>query len=232
MRTSVYRYYDADRRLIYVGITGRGMVRQAQHNSQAEWWPFVSTQEVEHVGSRPAALHRERELIERFRPPFNREHNPDWQRLRADYLAHVEAQASPHNGPLECPWGDPAQCMGLTSTNEHWCGKADCPVCHAMWHGYEQGFGDGGENEQRVVMEDLAALCGAEDVDVRDAALAARAALLALIDVVGENRSYDLLIGAVRGVVPTDEAILAVLDLQAEIRANPVVIERGTEAPF
>jgi hypothetical protein len=29
--TSVYRYYDADGRLIYVGVTSRGPQRQAQH---------------------------------------------------------------------------------------------------------------------------------------------------------------------------------------------------------
>lgn len=100
--TSIYRYYDADRRLIYVGITGKGMVRQAQHNSNAEWWRFVSTQEVEHVESRHAALHRERELIERFRPPFNREHNPDWQRLRADYLAAHEPKQGECDDLMRC----------------------------------------------------------------------------------------------------------------------------------
>lgn len=86
--TSVYRYYDVDDLLIYVGITSRGMTRNREHNATKEWWPYVSRQEVEHFGSRERAAERERSLIHAFRPPFNRQHNAESGDLRAAYLAY------------------------------------------------------------------------------------------------------------------------------------------------
>jgi hypothetical protein len=41
--TSVYRYFDLEGRIIYVGVTSRGPQRQAQHAVTADWWPHVST---------------------------------------------------------------------------------------------------------------------------------------------------------------------------------------------
>lgn len=73
--TSVYRYLDAEGRLIYVGITNRGMLRQNEHNTHARWWRYVVSQEVEHYDDRETAARRERYLIERHRPPFNTQHN-------------------------------------------------------------------------------------------------------------------------------------------------------------
>jgi hypothetical protein len=85
--TSLYRYYDRLGLLIYAGITKQGIGRNRQHDKSAEWWPYVVRQEVDHLPSRRAALDAERALIERHRPPFNRQHNPDWQSVRALYVA-------------------------------------------------------------------------------------------------------------------------------------------------
>jgi hypothetical protein len=96
--TSVYRYYDAVGMLIYVGITHQGMGRNLQHNGKAEWWPFVARQEVEHHPDRPTAAKREKQLIRQFHPPFNKQHNPDSENLRASYYAFAASgpnQANP-----------------------------------------------------------------------------------------------------------------------------------------
>lgn len=84
--TSVYRYYDKSGLLLYVGITSRGSKRNHEHNSK-QWWEYVVRQEVEHHPSRPAAEARERDLIRKFRPPFNTVHNPDAAKSREAYLA-------------------------------------------------------------------------------------------------------------------------------------------------
>lgn len=85
--TSVYRYYDQNRLLLYVGITSRATKRQREHNGDKDWWPFVASQEVEHYPTRTLAATRERQLIVEFRPPFNTQHNIDHENLRALYLA-------------------------------------------------------------------------------------------------------------------------------------------------
>jgi hypothetical protein len=84
--TSVYRYYDRNGVLIYVGITKQGMGRNLQHNGYAEWWQFVARQEIEHLPDRASALALEKALIQEHRPPFNRQHNPGHEDMRGVYL--------------------------------------------------------------------------------------------------------------------------------------------------
>lgn len=85
--TSVYRYYDRNGLLIYVGITNQGIGRNRQHNADKDWWRFVLRQDVTHFRTRQAALDEERNLIQQHRPPFNTQHNPDVADRRAAYLA-------------------------------------------------------------------------------------------------------------------------------------------------
>lgn len=87
--TSVYRYYDKNKILIYVGITSTGITRNRQHNFDKAWWKFVASQEIDHYSSRDAARVNEINLINRFRPPFNRQHNPDYKAINAYYLSLV-----------------------------------------------------------------------------------------------------------------------------------------------
>lgn len=91
--TSVYRYYDKFDLLIYVGITNRGMQRNREHNASKVWWPFVVRQEVDHHDTRLQALAAEKQLIWKYRPPFNKQHNPGHVELVDAYLG-VMAQAS------------------------------------------------------------------------------------------------------------------------------------------
>jgi hypothetical protein len=83
---SVYRYSDVQGILIYVGITGSRSTRNRQHNGDKEWWPFVVSQTVEHFDSREAAHTREVALIQKYRPPFNKQHNVFHRELKAAYL--------------------------------------------------------------------------------------------------------------------------------------------------
>lgn len=88
---SVYKYFDRHGILIYVGITGAGSARNKQHNSDKAWWICVEKQDVEHFDTRAAAHQREVELIETHRPPFNKQHNPEHDELRAAYIALAQS---------------------------------------------------------------------------------------------------------------------------------------------
>lgn len=168
---SVYRYYDHAGRLIYVGITARGIVRQHEHNGTSEWWPFVARQEIEHCRDREEALRVERELIKLYRPPFNKVHNEDWERLRAAYLGIVEAErvyealraGTPvfPGGCGHCPTcrkigrGEPtdAPCdlieEGFGCTD---CGNPSCQYMYGTLAGFIQGLKHAGGSDEGYQM--------------------------------------------------------------------------------
>lgn len=91
--TSVYRYYDEHGILIYVGITSRGMQRNREHNATKEWWHLVTSQEVEHFETRHEAEAKERSLIRKHLPPFNKQHNSEYKLSRLAYLEFLIAHS-------------------------------------------------------------------------------------------------------------------------------------------
>lgn len=75
MVESVYQYFDARGRLLYVGVTARNVRRAQEHAETKDWWPQATGCTLEHFDTRELALARERELIERHAPPYNTVHN-------------------------------------------------------------------------------------------------------------------------------------------------------------
>jgi predicted GIY-YIG superfamily endonuclease len=88
--TTVYIACDQAGRVIYVGITSQGPGRNGQHQKNSEWWGLHDRMVVEHFPTRQTALLRERELIRTHRPPFNKQHNANHERIKAAYLAEVK----------------------------------------------------------------------------------------------------------------------------------------------
>jgi hypothetical protein len=73
--TMLYRFYDGDGVLLYVGITSRHMRRWCEHAASKAWWPHVATTRVEHYPSRVDAEGAEREAIRAERPLHNVVHS-------------------------------------------------------------------------------------------------------------------------------------------------------------
>lgn len=67
----VYKAYDAEFRLLYVGISVDGKARISEHVRSSAWTPYAMMILVEHFSTREAALKRERELIVELKPEFN-----------------------------------------------------------------------------------------------------------------------------------------------------------------
>jgi predicted GIY-YIG superfamily endonuclease len=69
-RTCVYRFYDIDDALLYVGLSMNLEGRLAKHRRRA-WWPQVVRQEVEWFAGREAAKAAERAAIRAENPIHN-----------------------------------------------------------------------------------------------------------------------------------------------------------------
>lgn len=70
-RTAVYRFFDADGGLIYVGITGQLMTRWRWHEKHADWWPEQARVEVIWHESRATAEAEETSAIRTEGPARN-----------------------------------------------------------------------------------------------------------------------------------------------------------------
>jgi predicted GIY-YIG superfamily endonuclease len=68
---SLYRFYNAAGKLLYIGITGNPKTRFADHRKKKLWWPEVAVREICHYPTRTAVLAAERAAIKAERPVHN-----------------------------------------------------------------------------------------------------------------------------------------------------------------
>lgn len=73
----LYRFFDVDDRLLYVGISLHAAQRASSHKRDKEWWPHVARMEVEHLGqiTRSRAEEIEADAIKSELPIHNVKHN-------------------------------------------------------------------------------------------------------------------------------------------------------------
>ena len=86
--TKLYRWYDEDDLLLYVGISDKLGSRTRGHAMGSSWMDFAVRSTIERYPSRPAALAIEEAAIKAEKPLFNFQHNqsPDAQRHLVHYL--------------------------------------------------------------------------------------------------------------------------------------------------
>lgn len=70
-RTAVYRFFDAEDQLLYIGITCQLARRISSHELEKTWWGEVARISVEHHPTRGGALAVESAAIQLERPRFN-----------------------------------------------------------------------------------------------------------------------------------------------------------------
>ena len=68
---ALYRFFDSDGALLYVGISCDPGVRFRQHRRDVPWWQLIRRIELEPRASRDEALSAEREAIRTERPRYN-----------------------------------------------------------------------------------------------------------------------------------------------------------------
>jgi predicted DNA-binding transcriptional regulator AlpA len=69
--TTLYRAFDVDGRLLYVGVSWNALHRLAQHRRIVGWWNAATRVELEHFGSRVEAEAAELHAIRAESPAFN-----------------------------------------------------------------------------------------------------------------------------------------------------------------
>lgn len=72
---ALYRFYDADDQLLYVGITLDPGPRWRAHRDDKPWWHEVTNVTIEVLPSRAAVLEAEKQAILAERPRYNVVHN-------------------------------------------------------------------------------------------------------------------------------------------------------------
>lgn len=67
----LYRFFDADDQLLYVGISLQGLRRMSTHQATKPWWPTVVRTSLEHFPDRESAREAERVAIAEEGPLYN-----------------------------------------------------------------------------------------------------------------------------------------------------------------
>lgn len=76
--TAVYRLYDVNDRLLYVGMGRNPMGRWASHADQHAWWPDVARFEVTWYPTRQEAAAEERRALREDDAAHNVHGTPKW----------------------------------------------------------------------------------------------------------------------------------------------------------
>lgn len=74
MTTTLYRFFDSEGLLLYVGISDSPLARFAQHSADKAWWTDVHEIKLWHFAKRDDAQEAERALISFAAPPHNVNH--------------------------------------------------------------------------------------------------------------------------------------------------------------
>ncbi|MEU9706528.1 GntR family transcriptional regulator [Streptomyces sp. NPDC047981] len=113
----MYRLYDAEERLLYVGITMALKQRFADHQRQKFWWHLVQRRDVRWYDDRAAAEAVEAEAIRTESPKYDgtsriadwvharhlRPKDPFWRPVAESVLARIQDGTYPVGSPLPSP---------------------------------------------------------------------------------------------------------------------------------
>ncbi|WP_435110204.1 GIY-YIG nuclease family protein [Nocardiopsis synnemataformans] len=79
-KTALYRFFDKDGQLLYVGITERLGQRWLNHAQKKPWWDDVHIQTAEWFPERALAAEAEKLAIRSEHPKYNSSHSRRWER--------------------------------------------------------------------------------------------------------------------------------------------------------
>lgn len=98
--TAVYRLYDANDRLLYVGMGRNPMGRWSSHADQHAWWPSVVRFEVTWYPNRREAAAEERRALKEDDTVHNIHGTPKW----GAYVSQAQADSLVHGNKAHRDW--------------------------------------------------------------------------------------------------------------------------------
>lgn len=98
--TQLYRHFDGDGKLLYIGTSLSALIRLDGHSREAEWFGQIASVTIEKFETRRAALYAEAVAIAQENPPFNRD--------RPDPSRFVDVP------PCKTCMGEPHICIGVS----------------------------------------------------------------------------------------------------------------------
>lgn len=166
MSQTLYRLFDAQQQLLYVGISMRAWARLHEHADSKHWWPDVKSITTEHFSTRRDVSEAERAAIAIENPRYNVAHSKqtykqpgkkdvletfDFEQKvsfifgRSDALAHINKELEYMKEFLKKPQIDDPSVPNLVADNlsRTWWAYQD------VWNWFRDGL-------QEVVLEDLA----------------------------------------------------------------------------
>lgn len=75
----LYRFFDKDKNLLYIGISKSFGNRFNQHAHISEWFAKANSVTIEHYPNRASVETAEKKAIKSERPKYNKSHNPDYE---------------------------------------------------------------------------------------------------------------------------------------------------------
>ncbi len=90
MTNDLYRHFDKDGMLLYVGISLNSIVRLSQHKLVSSWYHEIVNVTIEKFESRESVIIAEKKAIKEEYPKHNIIHNKDTDKLENDIFTRPE----------------------------------------------------------------------------------------------------------------------------------------------
>lgn len=137
MQEVLYRFFDSQGTLLYVGISGNWMARLKSHAKTADFYSAVAGMTIERFPDRESVVAAELEAIESENPLFNRADNPNyrtWQTHFRELLDMATGKRKPdaQHAELIRRLLKPAELFDNFGTGK-WLAEHFPPEWHELW---------------------------------------------------------------------------------------------------
>jgi predicted GIY-YIG superfamily endonuclease len=117
-KQTLYRHWDAEGNLLYVGVSSRISQRIKEHSKHSKWWLDVASITLEHFETREDVIAAEINAIEKEKPKHNIKHTKKQLKEKKERLVQIETRHDNFTArfveiPYLLPVSQWATCLGI-----------------------------------------------------------------------------------------------------------------------